>query len=94
MKDVSAKGAPAKDAPLKLRTLGGLGLVGSGFTQPKPLLLLAYLALEGPQPRAFLAELFWPQGESRKSLSMALTRLHGVRPEKPHDLVGADAQRV
>ena len=64
-----------KDAPVKLRTLGGLGLVGSGFTQPKPLLLHAYLALEGPQPRAFLAKLFWPQGESRKSLSTALTRL-------------------
>lgn len=75
---------------MKLRTLGGLGLVGSGFTQPKPLLLLAYLTLEGPQPRAFLADLFWPQGEGRKSLSMALTRLHGVR----HDLVQADAQRV
>lgn len=84
------KDAPAKDAPVKLRTLGGLGLVGSSFTQPKPLLLLAYLALEGPQPRAFLAELFWPHGAGRKSLSMALTRLHAVRP----DLALADAQRV
>ena len=83
-----------KDAPVKLRTLGGLRLVGSGFTQPKPLLLLVYLALEGPQPRAFLAELFWPQGESRKSLSMALTRLHGVRPEGLPELVQADARRV
>ena len=37
---------------MQLRTLGGLGLAGADFARPKPLLLLAYLALEGPQERA------------------------------------------
>lgn len=73
-----------------LKTLGGLELVGVPFRQPKPLLLLAHLALEGPQPRAHLAELFWPGGESRKSLSMALTRLH----QGAGDVVASDAVRV
>ena len=31
-----------------LSTLGGLALEGSSFRRPKPLLLLAYLAIEGP----------------------------------------------
>lgn len=34
-------------------------LAGSRFSRPKPLLLLAYVTLEGPQPRSRLAELFW-----------------------------------
>ncbi len=74
----------------RIRLLGGLGLEPGGFTQPKPLLLLAYLALEGPQPRRRLAELFWPAGDRRKSLRMSLTRLRQAAP----DLVGADAQRA
>ncbi len=44
---------------MHLRTLGRLELEGSSFTQRKALLLLAYLALEGPQVRRRLAELFW-----------------------------------
>ena len=60
---------------MHLRTLGGLELQGTHFTQPKPLLLLAYLAVEGPKPRRHLAELFWPEGNRMKSLSMTLTRL-------------------
>ena len=67
--------AKVYNARMELRTLGKLELPGVGFTQPKPLVLLSYLALEGPQRRTHLAELFWPDGESRKSLSMALTRL-------------------
>ncbi len=63
-----------------LTTLGGLTLEPAGFTQPKPLVLLAYLALEGPQQRRHLAELFWPAGQSLKSLAMALSRLHGAAP--------------
>lgn len=77
-------------ARMNLRTLGGLGLTGTRFTQPKPLLLLAYLVLEGPQTRAHLAELFWPQGERRKSLSMALSRLHSAVGEA----IQADTHRV
>lgn len=73
-----------------IRLLGGLGLEPGGFTQPKPLLLLAYLALEGPQPRRHLAELFWPAGDRMKSLRMALMRLRQAAP----DVVLADAQRA
>ncbi len=74
----------------QLTTLGGLTLDPPGFGQTKPLLLLAYLVVEGAQPRRRLAELFWPAGQGRKSLSMALTRLRaGVG-----DVVAADERRV
>lgn len=59
----------------KLTTLGGLALHPGPFTQPKPLAMLAYLALEGRKPRRHLAELLWPDGNGLKSLSMAITRL-------------------
>lgn len=59
----------------QLKALGGLKLEPSSFTQPKPLVLLSYLSLEGPKPRRHLAELFWPEGNRMKSLSMTLTRL-------------------
>lgn len=65
---------------VKLKTLGGLVLEPDGFRQPKPLAMLAYLALEGPQRRAALAKLCWPEGNSHKSLSMALTRLRQAAP--------------
>lgn len=64
----------------RLSTLGQLRLEGSTFRQAKPLLLLAYLALEGQQPRRRLAELLWPEGNRMKSLSMALTRIRQAAP--------------
>src|SRR5690606_24070875 len=74
-----------------LRTLGGLTLEGTGLTRPKPLLLLAYLCLEGPSERRHVAELFWPTSEDRmKSLGVALSR---IRREAP-DAIGADRARV
>lgn len=74
-----------------LKTLGGLELEGSGFARPKPLLLLAYLALEGAKSRRELAELFWREAASpRDSLSTALRRLNAVEPE----LVVADGPRL
>ena len=75
---------------VQLATLGTLSLAPPGFAQTKPLVLLAYLVVEGPQPRRRLAELFWPDGQGRKSLSMALTRLRrGVG-----DVVATDDRRV
>ena len=48
-------------------------LEGADFQQPLPLLLLTYLALEGPQARRVLAELFWPDAKDpRDSLGSAL----------------------
>ncbi len=58
---------------MRLTTLGGLTLEGSEFQQPLPLLLVTYLALEGPQARRVLAELFWPDAKDpRDSLGSAL----------------------
>ncbi len=59
-----------------LRTLGELRLEGASFSKKKPLLLAAYLALEGPKSRRHLQELFWPRVEDQKnSLSVALSQL-------------------
>ena len=68
-----------------LRTLGGLRLQASDFHQPKPLLLLAYLALEGPKARRHLWELFWPSATNpANSLRVALRGLKQVLFEDLH----------
>ena len=76
---------------MRLLTLGGLSLENSAFQRVKPLLLLTYLALEGPKERRHLAELFWTRAsDPMNSLSAALTRLRrGV-----DGAVGADEVRV
>jgi hypothetical protein len=62
-----------------LRTFGGLTLPGSDLTRPKPLLLLVYLALEGPTDRDRLARLFFAAtSDPRDALSTTLRRLRGV----------------
>lgn len=74
-----------------LRTLGGLELTGTVFTRPKPLLLLAYLALEGPQERRFLADLFFLEtGDPLNLLAVTLSRLRKVAD----GLVEAGAKRA
>lgn len=75
---------------IQLKALGGLGLESIPFTQPKPLVLLSYLSLEGPQQRRHLAELFWPQGNHMKSLSMALTRLR----QGAGEVIAADGKKT
>ncbi|MDQ3461386.1 MAG: tetratricopeptide repeat protein [Deinococcota bacterium] len=66
---------------MMLRTLGDLSLEDTPFRRPKPLLLLAYLALEGPTSRRTLAELFFGNvDDPRDSLSTALRRLRSVAP--------------
>lgn len=61
---------------MRLRTLGTLALEESKFRRVKPLLLLAYLTVEGSKPRRYLAELFWPDASSAmNSLSVALSQL-------------------
>lgn len=74
-----------------LRTFGGLTLEESDFTRPKPLLLLAYLVLEGPVDRRRVAELFWPAASDHmKSLTVALSRIRKGAP----GAVGADHDRA
>lgn len=70
---------------MHLRTLGGLELIGPPgkrpLNRPKPLLLLAYLAVEGPKDRHHLAELFWPEANRPlDSLRVALSQLRSAAP--------------
>lgn len=66
-----------------LQTLGGLALEGSTLRRPKLLLLLAYLALEGPMTRRELADLFWMSArDPRDSVSTALRRLREALGER------------
>ncbi|WP_146160740.1 hypothetical protein [Deinococcus arcticus] len=61
---------------MKLLTFGGLSVQGAVYRREKPLLLLAYLCLEGPQPRRRLASLFWPEAANpMNSLAQNLIRL-------------------
>ncbi len=52
---------------MHLLTLGKVRLENCTFSRPKPLLLLSYVTLEGPQERRKLAELFW-EGDTQKNL--------------------------
>ena len=66
---------------MRLTTLGGLALEGSGFSRQKPLLLLAYLALEGAKERRYLAELFWMGSpDPRNNLGTAIAQLRKASP--------------
>lgn len=61
---------------MRLITLGELRLEGGDFRRPQPLLLLTYLALEGPQDRETLATLFWWGAVNpRNNLSSTLSRI-------------------
>lgn len=65
-----------------LLTLGPLELATGQFDRPKSLLLLAFLALEGPQSRARLRTLFWPAGaDPALQLRVTLNRLRTALPE-------------
>ena len=64
-----------------IKSLGGLNLEGANFHRPKPLLLLCYLAIEGPQQKRHLAELFWLGAENPNgNLATTLTRLRKGAP--------------
>jgi DNA-binding SARP family transcriptional activator len=74
-----------------LRTLGRLELEGTSFQRPKPLLLLAYLALEGPKPRRVLADLFFMDtADAFNSLSRAVSYLRRDAPGS----IESDEKRV
>jgi tetratricopeptide (TPR) repeat protein len=59
---------------VQLITFGKVKLEGLGFSRPKPLLLLAYLTLEGAQTRDALAELFWQDKKAKSNLSVVLSQ--------------------
>ena len=80
--------------------LGGLALEGSEFSRAKPLVLLAYLALEGEQSRAFMAQLLWGSAKQPyNSLAQAIDQIKRFVPgaveaniTHVRALVGADAK--
>jgi predicted ATPase/DNA-binding SARP family transcriptional activator len=66
---------------MRLLTLGRLALEGSAFGRHKPLLLLAYLALEGSQSRRSLADLFFADArDPRDGLSTTIRRMTVAAP--------------
>jgi predicted ATPase/Tfp pilus assembly protein PilF len=74
-----------------LQTLGALRLGDSEFSRPKPLLLLAYLSLEGSKARRYLADLFFMDtADPLNSLSRALSYLR----TEANVTVQADEQKV
>ncbi|MBA4169208.1 MAG: tetratricopeptide repeat protein [Chloroflexi bacterium] len=76
---------------MRLRTLGGLALQDSTFGRSKPLLLLAYVCLEGPVSKRELADLFFMHTKDpRDSLATAL----GLLRREPGKLIEADGERV
>jgi tetratricopeptide (TPR) repeat protein len=80
---------------MQLITFGKVRLSSCDFSRPKPLLLLSYLTLEGPQERRRLADLFWldastaPNEMQKKlgklSVVLAQFKKEGVEvfPDKP-----------
>lgn len=76
---------------MKLEVFGKVRLEGTGFSRPKPLLLLTYLALQGAKERRHLAVMFWTEGEVQKrlgQLSVVLNQLKkegaaGIIPDRP-----------
>ena len=63
---------------MKLTTLGGLGLYGSPFKRELPLLLLAYLTLEGAKSREHLSDLFWQRPSKKTDKKQRLNNLSRV----------------
>jgi hypothetical protein len=62
---------------MKLLMLGGLKLESTTLTRPKPLLLLAYLSLEGSRSRRDVASLFWGTiKDPMQGLRQALVQLN------------------
>lgn len=77
---------------MRLKTLGSLQLVGTNLTQQRPLLLLAYLAIEGVEPRHHLADMFFMGNKDRlNSLSRVLS---DIRKVATPGTIEADSKRV
>jgi hypothetical protein len=86
---------------VNLQTLGGLALQGASLTRPKPLVMLAYLTLNGPTTRRELADVFFPAADdARDSLSTGLGHLRRAEVVEllPDDRIAsrvdADASRL
>jgi tetratricopeptide (TPR) repeat protein len=77
---------------MRLKTLGSLQLEGTNLTQQRPLLLLAYLSIEGVKPRHHLADKFFMGNKDRpNSLSRVLS---DIRKAAEPGTIKADNKRV
>ena len=91
LQDEAPQIAPLEGADVRLRTLGGLEVVGRDFKRTKPLLLLSYLCVEGKKERRHIADLFWQDAKDPKaSLATELSRLR----KTCGDVVYSDGTRV
>lgn len=70
---------------MRLVTLGQFRLQDGQFNRPKLWLLLTYLAIEGPQDRRFLAELFW--GEAADPMTSMRVAVANLRRKLPGHLL-------
>ncbi len=71
-------------------TFGKVYIEGYEFSRPKPLLLLAYLAVEGPQERRKLVDLFWAgRNEDKQAVQKKLGKLSVVLSQLKKGGVGA-----
>ncbi len=76
---------------MRLKTLGGLALEPGDFSRPKPLLLLAYLSVEGAKEKRHLYELFWPEAANPANSLRVVSKL--IRDFGP-DLLSSDERTV
>ncbi len=76
---------------MRLKTLGGLALEPGDFSRPKPLLLLAYLAVEGAKEKRHLHELFWPEAANPANSLRVVSKL--IRDFGP-DLLRGDERTL
>jgi tetratricopeptide (TPR) repeat protein len=65
-------------ALMQLFSFGKVRLSDCDFSRPKPLLLLSYVTLEGPQERRRLADLFWIDTDTEHEVSKKLGKLSVV----------------
>jgi len=88
------RSSPAPAARLWLSRAGRFEVPGgaAGDLEPKDALLLAFLAIEGPTPRARLAELLWPDVDDERARGNLRQRLLRLRKTTGVDLVEGQPQ--
>ncbi len=75
---------------MQLVTFGKVYLENYEFSRPKPLLLLAYLAVEGPQERLKIVDLFWAgEAKDKQAMQKKLGKLSVVLSQLKKGAVGA-----
>ena len=79
---------PPQRGLLSLRLSGRFEPAGGATheLEPKDALLLAYLAIEGPTPRARLASLLWPDVDDERARGNLRQRLLRLKPRRPSRL--------